>query len=637
MGCGSLNEERLTWNVDQWRLLVCARRFCGVLVAGLLGVGLATGVTGCGHAAPQLQLPAKTPVAQGHGGAVVSDTAESTQAGLEVLRRGGTAADAAVAVAATLGVTDPYVAGLGGGGYLVYYDAHTNQVSTIDGRESTPAADGPSMFLDPATGKPLSFPAAVTSGLSVGIPGMLATWARALQRWGRYGLAEDLQPAEQLAEHGFVVDATFHEQTRQNARRFAQLSSTAALFLPGGAPPAVGSTLRNPDLAKTYQEIGERGIGALYGGPIGADLVNAVQHPPLAPGATLVARPGPMTLEELRAYRALDLDPTHVTYRGLDVYGMAPSSSGGIIVGEALNILSNFDLSAMSRVQALHHYLEASRLVFADRNRYLGDSRYVDVPQQQLLSSSFARQRACVIDPAKAATSPVAPGELALVGSRACTPSGEAVMVPDREHHTNHFVVTDGAGNIASYTNTLEELGGSGIVVPGRGFLLNNELTDFNFAPTQDGAPDPNLPAADKRPRSSMSPTVVLKDGRPFLVVGSPGGTTIITTVLQILLNRIDLGMSLPDAIAAPRASQRNTATTRAEPAFLAGPATRELQALGHKFETSDTSSLDPTIKTSPEIGVASGLEFLPDGTVLAAGEPARRGGSAAAVVFPTR
>jgi gamma-glutamyltranspeptidase/glutathione hydrolase len=406
--------------------------------------------------------------------------------------------------------------------------------------------------------------------------------------------------------------------------------------LPGGTLPAVGSTLRNPDLAKTYREIGERGIGALYGGSIGADLVNAVQHPPLIPGATLVARPGPMTLADLRAYQALDIEPTHVNYRGLDVYGMAPSSSGGITDGETLNILSNFALSTMSRAQALHHYLEATRLAFADRNRYLGDSRYLDVPQQQLLSTSFGRQRACLIDPTKASTSPVAPGEL-VTESHACMPVGPAVTVPDHEPHTNHFVVTDGAGNIVSYTNTLEEWGGSGIVVPGRGFLLNNELTDFNFAPTQGSAPDPNLPAAGKRPRSSMSPTIVLKNDQPFLAVGSPGGTTIITTVLQILVNRIDFGMPLPDAIAAPRASQRNTPTTQAEPAFLAQSTTRDLQALGHQFTISDTSPLDPTIKISPDIGIASGLEFLPDGTVLAAGEPTRRGGSAAGVVFPTR
>jgi gamma-glutamyltranspeptidase/glutathione hydrolase len=616
------------------------RRFGAALAAGLLlAAGLITPAVSAAQAAP-IHPSAQTPVAQGYGGAVVSDTAESTQAGLDVLRNGGTAADAAVAVAATLGVTDPYVAGIGGGSYLVYYDARTHRVSTIDGRETAPGADGPALFLDPATKQPLSLPTAVTSGLSVGVPGTLAAWQRVLQRWGRFGLAEDLRPAEQVAEHGFVANATFRELTRQNAARFAQVSSTAALFLPGGALPAVGSTLRNPDLAKTYREIGKDGVSAFYGGPIGTDVVNAVAHLPLAPGATLVARPGAMTLSDLRTYRSRDAEPTHVNYRDLDVYGMASSSSGGITDGEALNVLGTVDLAALNRVQALHHYLEATRLAFADRNRYLGDPRYVDVPERQLLSASFSRRRACLIDPAKAAVSPVAPGD-PFTGDDAalsCTPpSGAAVPVPDREHHTNHFVVADGAGNVVSCTNTLEEFGGSGIVVPGRGFLLNNELTDFNFAPTQGSAPDPNLPAAGKRPRSSMSPTIVLRDGRPFLAVGSPGGATIITTVLQILINRIDFGMNLPDAIAAPRASQRNAATTQAEPEFISAAATRGLAALGHKFAISDTSPLDPSIKISPDIGDASGLEFLPDGTVLAAGEPFRRGGSAAAVVHPTR
>jgi gamma-glutamyltranspeptidase / glutathione hydrolase len=622
------------------------RRFGTALALGLLlGAGLVADAATSMLAASLIHPPAKAPVAQGYGGAVVSDTAESTQAGLDVLRKGGTAADAAVAVASTLGVTDPYVAGIGGGSYFVYYDVRTHRVSTIDGRETAPAAAGPSMFIDPTTKQPLSLPTAVTSGLSVGVPGTLATWERALQRWGRFGLADNLRPAEQIAERGFVVDATFHEQTRQNAKRFAQFGSTATLFLPDGALPAVGSILRNPDLANAYREIGKRGIGALYGGSIGADLINAVQHPPLAPSATLVARPdlmtpglmtpGLMTLSDLRAYHALDADPTHVNYRGLDVYGMAASSSGGITDGEALNILSNVDLAAMSPVQALHHYLEATRLAFADRNRYLGDATYVDVPQQQLLAKSFGRQRACLIDPAKAATSPVAPGDpfAPFAGSRDCTPVGAGVGVPDQGNHTNHFVVADSAGNVASYTSTIEQLGGSGIVVPGRGFLLNNELTDFNFAPTQGSAPDPNLPAGGKRPRSSMSPTIVLNDGKPFLAVGSPGGPTIITTVLQILVNRIDLGMSLPDAIAAPRASQRNTATTQAEPAFIAASTTPGLEALGHKFAISDISPLDPTIKISPDIGVASALEFRPGGQVLAAGEPARRGGSAAGVV----
>jgi gamma-glutamyltranspeptidase/glutathione hydrolase len=298
-------------------------------------------------------------------------------------------------VAATLGVTDPYVAGIGGGGYFVYYDAKRHQVFTIDGRETTPAADGQDMFINPATGQPFSFPIAVTSGLSVGVPGTLATWQRALDRWGRFNLARDLQPAITVADQGFVVDPTFREFTRENQSRFAQFTSTRDLFLPGGALPDVGSVFRNPDLANTYRLIAHAGTGALYGGPIGADVVDAVRNLPLAPDATLTPIPGPMTVGDLNAYRTIDRDPTHVNYRGLDVYGMPPSSSGGITVGESLNILKQFDLSAMDRVQALHHYLESTRLAFADRNRYIGDPAFVNVPQQTLLSDRFAQQRAC--------------------------------------------------------------------------------------------------------------------------------------------------------------------------------------------------------------------------------------------------
>ncbi|HEX4725707.1 MAG TPA: gamma-glutamyltransferase, partial [Pseudonocardiaceae bacterium] len=294
-------------------------------IIAIVTTGLVLPAVPASAAAP---LP-KRAVAEGTGGAVVSDTAESTDAGLAVLREGGTAADAAVAVAATLGVTDPYVAGIGGGGYLVYYDARTHQVTTIDGRETAPASDTANLFIDPATGKPLAFPTAVTSGLSVGVPGTLMTWQQVLSRFGRFGLAHDLVPAERVADNGFVVNATINEQTRENAFRFDQFGSTAALFLPGGQLPAVGSVLRNPDLADTYRQIGRQGVRALYGGSIGADVVNTVHNLPLVPGATLVPRPGTMRLADLAAYRAPFQAPTHVNYRGYDVYGMAPSSSGG--------------------------------------------------------------------------------------------------------------------------------------------------------------------------------------------------------------------------------------------------------------------------------------------------------------------
>jgi gamma-glutamyltranspeptidase/glutathione hydrolase len=572
-------------------------------------------------------------VAVGTAGAVVSDSTIATRAGLGVLRRGGTAADAAVVVASTLGVTDPFVAGIGGGGYFVYYDARRHRVYTIDGREAAPASDNSSLFIDPATGKPLPFPTAVTSGLSVGVPGTLMTWQRALARWGRFGLAADLRPAERVARSGFPFNATLQEEDRENAFRFAQFSSTSALFLPSGQLPAVGARMRNPDLARTYQEIERHGVRAFYGGPIGEDIVRTVRDLPLAAGATLTPRPGQISRSDLARYSTALRNPTHVRYRGYDVYSMAPSSSGGSTVGESLNVLSNFGLARLSKVQFWHHFLEATRLAFADRNRYIGDPAFVNVPLAQLLAPDFGRQRACLINPAHALTSPAAPGD-PLVRSAVCTPAQPATArAPSDGASTNHFVVADRYGDVVSYTNTIEQLGGSGIVVPGRGFLLNNELTDFDFAPLQPGAPDPNLPAAGKRPRSSMSPTIVLRHRQPFLAVGAAGGSTIITTVLQILTERIDLGMSLPAALAAPRASQRNSATTTAEPAFIGLPTTPGLQQLGQAFAVSDTSPLNPAIKIAPTIGVATGLELLPHGRILAAGEPARRGGSAAGVV----
>jgi gamma-glutamyltranspeptidase/glutathione hydrolase len=343
-----------------------------------------------------------------------------------------------------------------------------------------------------------------------------------------------------------------------------------------------------------------------------------------------------MTLADLSHYRAPFQAPTHVSYRGYNVYSMAPSSSGGTTVGESLNILSNFNLGAESRVQVLHHYLEATRLAFADRNRYIGDRRFVSVPLAGLLSPAFGRQRACLINPAHALSSPVSPGD-PFAGAGDCTPqqpAGDATAYPETD--TNHLVVADKYGDVASYTNTIEELGGSGIVVPGRGFLLNNELTDFDFAPPSSGLPDPNLPAGGKRPRSSMSPTIVLGHRRPVMALGAAGGATIITTVLQTLINRIDLHMGLPAAIAAPRASQRNSSSTQAEPAFIAQPTTAGLEQLGQSFSVSDTSPLDPSITIAPTIGVESGIQLFPGGRMLAAAEPVRRGGGAAGVVRPS-
>jgi gamma-glutamyltranspeptidase/glutathione hydrolase len=573
----------------------------------------------------------KQPVATGTGGAIATVDLDASAAGLEVLRAGGNAVDAAVAAAATLGVTEPYSAGIGGGGFLVAYLARHHRVVTIDGRETAPAAFREDSFIDPATGEPIPFPERVTSGLGVGVPGTLATWQRALRGYGTLPLAKVLRPAIRVAERGFVVDQTFADQTATNAARFAAFPATAALYLPGGAPPAVGSVLRNPDLARTYRLLARRGTAPFYRGRIARAIAATVQDPPVDEASTLNVRPGLMTTADLAAYRALERPPTRVAYRGRKVYGMGPPSSGGSTVGEALNILEGYDLAGSSRTEALFAYLEASRLAFADRNRWVGDPDYVHVPLRGLLSQGFADERRCLIGE-RANASPVPPGDPFPPFGPGCPGAGVAVAGGAEGPSTTHVSVTDRWGNVVSYTLTIEQTGGSGMVVPGYGFLLNNELTDFDPEPLFEGVPDPNLPAPGKRPRSSMSPTIVLRDGRPVLAVGSPGGATIITTVLQILLEHLDLGRSLPEAIAAPRVSQRNSDPGDAEPAFLASPEAAALQALGEQFRLAPATAPLP-----PEIGAATGIAFLGHGVLQAAAEPVRRGGGSALVVHPVR
>lgn len=590
-----------------------------VSLLGVLAAVVSVGAAAPSSSAPPTAPPPKSPVAVGYGGAVSSVDADASAAGIEVLRKGGNAVDAAVATAAALGVTEPYSAGLGGGGYFVHYDARTRTVETIDGRETAPRSADSSLFLE--NGKPLAFESAVTSGLGVGTPGTPATWDAALDAWGSKSLRQVLKPAERMARDGFVVDGTFRSQTEGNQARFADFPATRKLFLPGGELPAVGSVFKNPDLARTYEEVGRKGVDALYRGKLADDIVRTVRNPPVDPASTRVVRPGDLTAKDLRSYRALRQAPTKVGYRGLDVYGMAPSSSGGTSVGEALNILESTDLSKASRAQYLHRYIEASRIAFADRGRWVGDPAFEDVPTKGLLSQRFADSRECLIKDDAVLTSPLAPGDPRHPGG--CAGAGTAAPTTYEGENTTHLTTADKWGNVVAYTLTIEQTGGSGITVPGRGFLLNNELTDFSFAPANPAVHDPNLPGPGKRPRSSISPTIVLKHGKPVLALGSPGGATIITTVLQTLIGAVDRGLPLVDAIAAPRASQRNAAATELEPGLWNSPVRAQLEALGHVF------------KLNPEIGAATGVQRLPDGRWLAAAETERRGGGSAMVVRP--
>jgi gamma-glutamyltranspeptidase/glutathione hydrolase len=587
-----------------------------VTVAGVVAAGTLT----ASPAAAAKRATIKDPVAVGRGGAVSTVDPEATRAGLRVLRRGGNAVDAAVAAAAVLGVTEPYSAGIGGGGFFVFYDARADKVRTIDGRETAPAATTADTY------RGLSFSEAVTSGLSVGVPGTPKTWSKALRRWGTLSLRQALRPGMRVAERGFVVDQTFRDQTASNEARFRAFTSTTETFLPGGELPEVGSVFRNRDLARTYRKLGRNGMDWLYEGRLARNIVNTVQHPPVAAGSTLNVRPGLMTREDLDDYNAPLRKPTKVTYRGLDVFGMAPPSSGGSTVGEALNIMENAAMPSLYRndpAGAWHYYLEASARAFADRGRYLGAPSAMEPGVLgQILSQRFADERFCTIDPGHVATKPVAAGTADGSYDTDCdgTDDATSAAAADREGlSTTHLSTADRFGNVVSYTLTIEQTGGSGITVPGRGFLLNNELTDFSLDPA---AGDPNAPGPGKRPRSSMSPTIVLDDGRPWLTVGSPGGSTIITTVLQILLQRFDFGMSLPASIAAPRATERNSsAGVQAEAAFP----TSLVTPYGHRFIP----------VPGGEIGAAAGIEIQRNGLMIAAAEPIRRGGGSAGVVRP--
>ena len=595
-------------------------------IAGLAVLAVLMSLVAAFPAGAEVPAPAKTATAVGRGGGAASVDPLATQAAIRVLRSGGNAVDAAIAAAGVLGVVEPFSCGVGGGGFMVIYNRRRHKVDTIDSRETAPAGLKRGTFDHPWLAQPPADDPRV-GGLSVGVPGTVRGWQLALRRYGTRSLKSLLRPAERIGRRGFVIDQTFSAQVDANKKIFDDFTATRRLYLTRdkqAKPP--GAIQRNRDLAATYTRIARR-PNDFYRGAIARDIARTVHHPPVASDSDRPhpVRAGSLGIKDLRRYRALRRKPTRMRYRGLSVYGMGPPSSGGSTVGEALNILEGFNPLGVTRDQALHRYLEASKLAFADRGQYLGDPRYVRVPLRGLLSDPFAATRRSLIrDTAVPMTSTAlstpqpAGNPWPYQGA-----SGQSARRSAADHEgpsTTHLTVADRFGNVVSYTFTIEQTGGSGMVVPGRGFLLNNELTDFNFT-----TGTANSPAPGKRPRSSIAPTIVFRNGRPLEALGSPGGSTIITTVLQILVNQVDFRQSLPNALAAPRAASRNTASVQAEPAFIVQDGAA-LEARGHKFST-------PTAYPPNEIGAATGIRFLRRGRLQAAAEPARRGGGSAMVV----
>lgn len=550
-----------------------------------------------------LPVTAKTPVATGTGGAVATISEPASQAAIAILNQGGNAVDAAVAAAATLGVTDPFSCGIGGGGFMVIYLAKEKRVITVDHRETAPASFTPTVFLK--DGKELDFEAVVASGRSVGVPGTVRGWHEALDRYGSMSFKQVLAPAINVATQGFKISENFAHLAQGNESKFAKFPATAALYLRNGKAIPAGSTLRNPDLAKAYRELAAGGVKVFYTGKMARAIADAVNN-----------NGGSITLADLSNYEARLRQPVRSTYRGYDLYGMPLPSSGGVAVAEALNILEGYDLKSLPRAKAEHLYLEASRLAFADRNAYLADPEFVDAPVAGLLSKDYAARRRELINPAQASVQAPAGDPYPFQNDVSVPLRPNANKLIAEGAHTTHLTVSDKDGNIVSYTYTIESWGGSGIVVPGYGFLLNNEMTDFDFS-----GPAPNVPEAGKRPRSSMSPTIAFKDGKPAFSIGSPGGATIITTVLQTIFNYVDLGMSMPDAVNAPRLSERNGMATDVEPGFAGSAQAQALEKTGQHWS-----------KETEEIGAANALVFNPDGTVTAVSEGHRHGVGSALV-----
>ncbi|MSR78054.1 MAG: gamma-glutamyltransferase [Candidatus Omnitrophica bacterium] len=466
----------------------------------------------------------------------------STRAALEVLQKGGNAVDAAIAAQWVLNVVEPQGSGIGGGGFFLYYEAATKHVYSFDGREAAPGDAYPEMFLDPKTGEPYPFyPSRITGGLSVGVPGVLKMLQTVHDRFGSEAISfgDLFLPAIKLARNGFPVSSRLAKLIDQEKDRLKLFPASAKIFLDTkGDALAAGAILFQPDLAGTFEWIRKDGIDIFYAGDIARDIVRAVRTAPFHPGL--------MSFPDLENYKVNERAPVRGSYRGYDLYSMGPPSSGGLAILQALQILELYDLSSLGRsVKGLHLLAEAQTIAFEDRSRYLGDPAYSQIPLEKLLSKNYARERSQEINWEFARNS---------LRGKLHNPNLEGI-------HTTHISIVDEQGNMVAFTTTIESVFGSGIVVPGRGFVLNNELTDFDLIKSAIRNPKsaihPNAPEGDKRPRSSMTPTFVFRNGQPFMIVGSPGGSTIIGTVLNIIVNVIDFEMKLADAIQAPKLIHR--------------------------------------------------------------------------------
>ncbi len=534
-------------------------------------------------------------------GVVSTAHPEASWAGMNILQKGGNALDAAMAVMLALTVVEPQSSGIGGGGFLLYQDAASGQLHTLDGREMAPASAAPTRFLH-ADGSAKSFAEAAPGGLSVGVPGNLQLMHLAHENWGKLPWADLFTPAIQLAEGGFEVNKALAERLAATPVSWAQFPEARKIYWKGLAPALQDDEILNPELSATFTRLAAQGASEFYSGQTGQEIARTVRTSPV--------NPGDITAIDLSAYSALERAPVCMDYRSYKICGMGPPSSGAASVLQTLGMLAPFDLSTLGPQNPQSWYLigQSMQLAYADRAAYLGDGDFVNVPIAGLLAPEYLAQRSGLISPVQA---------------RADYPAGTPAMAEPRpvadsgiDEGTSHFVIVDAQGNIASMTSTIEGPFGSQLV--SGGFFLNNELTDFNFEPVKDGMPTANAVAGGKRPLSSMAPTIVYDaQGRPVLAIGSAGGKRIISHVIKTLIGVIDFGLPLDEAIALPNIYFSPEGLQVEEGSFLADMAD-PLTGFGQNVTIVKLPSKLNGAQWTQENGWRGAADLRSEGTVLA-------------------